>query len=111
MRWRGGCPWPADGPCHAGETDLGRARREQRPDRVARLGAAGHDVVNQQHRSGADRLARQVAAGGGRQALRGAHAHQIAAARVVPIHTQASDLFSSHFTNVVRYDDGEGWEV
>ena len=38
-------------------------------------------------------------------------AHQIGAAQVVPIHTQAADQFPSHFVNVVRYDDGEWWEV
>jgi hypothetical protein len=64
----------ADGSRHAGEAELGGARREQCPDGVAGLGAAGHDVVDQQHRSGAHRLAGQVDAGGRRPALRGAHA-------------------------------------
>ena len=36
-------------------------------------------------------------------------AHQLGAARVVPIHTEAPDLFGSHFRNVVRYGDGEWW--
>lgn len=38
-------------------------------------------------------------------------AHLLAAARVVPIHTEAAGQFGSHFTNVARYGDGEWWEV
>lgn len=38
-------------------------------------------------------------------------AHQLAAGRVVPIHTEGADRFESHFVNVVRYRDGEWWDV
>lgn len=38
-------------------------------------------------------------------------AHQLAAARVVPIHTQGADVFGSHFANVVCYGDGAWWDV
>lgn len=38
-------------------------------------------------------------------------ANQLAAGRVVPIHTRAAEIFESHFANVVRYRDGEWWNV
>ena len=38
-------------------------------------------------------------------------AHQLAAGRVVPIHTEGADRFESHFANVVRYCDGDWWDV
>jgi ribonuclease J len=38
-------------------------------------------------------------------------AHKLGAGRVVPIHTQGADRFESHFANVVRYPDGEWWDV
>lgn len=38
-------------------------------------------------------------------------AAQIAAARVVPIHTEAAGSFSLHFANVACYGDGEWWDV
>ena len=38
-------------------------------------------------------------------------ARQLQAARVVPIHTRAASLFSSHFANVVCHDDGTWWAV
>lgn len=38
-------------------------------------------------------------------------AAQIAAAQVIPIHTEAASAFDAHFANVVGYDNGEWWEV